>query len=197
MPVAPERTPLADKPASGGAALLVVDMFSNWDFPDADALASAAVKVAPRIASLKRRCDRAGVPTVFVNDNQGRWRSDSAEIVRRSAAASVTGAAIAARIAPGDADYFVLKPKHSAFFATPLDLLLRHLRVHRVLVTGVAGDQCVLLTAIEARMQDYDVAVPADCVGSQTARRNAAALRYLKTAHRVSTGPSPGLRLKA
>ena len=98
-------------------------------------------------------------------------------------------------LAPGDKDYFVLKPKHSAFFATPLDLLLRHLRVRRLLVSGVAGDQCVLLTAIEARMQDYDVVVPADCVGSQNARRNAAALRYLKTAHKVSTPQSRSLRI--
>ena len=195
MPVAPQRTPLAERPAAGGTALLVVDMFSCWDFPDADALAVAAMRVAGCIGRLKRRCDRAGVPTVFVNDNQGRWRSDSAAIVARSATATDTGAAIAASLAPGDKDYFVLKPKHSAFFATPLDLLLRHLRVRRLLVSGVAGDQCVLLTAIEARMQDYDVIVPADCVGSQNARRNAAALRYLKTAHKVSTPQSRSLRI--
>ena len=108
------------------------------------------------------------MPTVFVNDNQGRWRSDCADDRRPQRDRHDSGAAIAASLAPGDTDYFVLKPKHSAFFATPLDLLLRHLRVRRLLVCGVAGDQCVLLTAIEARMQDYDVTVPADCVGSQT-----------------------------
>jgi nicotinamidase-related amidase len=99
--------------------------------------------------------------------------------------------------APGDADYFVLKPKHSAFFATPLDLLLPHLRVHRLVVSGVAGDQCVLLTAIEARIRDYDVIVPPDCVGSQTVRRNTAALRCLKQAHKVATPQSRGLRIVA
>jgi nicotinamidase-related amidase len=197
MPVAPERTPLAGRPAAAATALLVVDMFSGWDFPDAEKLAPAALRIAPRIAALKRRCDRARVPTVFINDNDGRWRSDAPKVVERSAAATPHGAAIAARLAPGENDYFVLKPKHSAFFATPLDLLLRHLRVRRLLVTGVAGDQCVLLTAIEARMQDYAVVVPADCVGSQTSRRNDAALRYLKTAHKVATPPSRGVRLVA
>ena len=195
MPVAPERTPLAEQPAAGGTALLVVDMFSTWDFDDAGKLVRAALAIAPRIAGLRRRCDGARVPTVFINDNQGRWRSDAAAIVSRSADATPEGAAIAAQIAPGEHDYFVLKPKHSAFFATPLDLLLRHLRVRRVLVTGVAGDQCVLLTAIEARMQDYDVVVPADCVGSQTARRNAAALAYMRTAHKVATPQSRGVRV--
>ena len=147
MPVEPQRSPLAEKPAAGRTALLVVDMFSCRDFPDTEALAPAAI--ASHIRKLKRRCDKAGVPTVFVNDNRGRWRSDSVALVARCAAATASGAAIASSLVPGDADYVVLKPKHSEFFATPLDLLLRHLRVERPL--------------------------PADCVASQTARRNAAA----------------------
>jgi nicotinamidase-related amidase len=195
MPVAPQRTPLAERPARGHTALVVIDMFSAWDFEGADRLGRAAVRIASCIGRLKQRCDRAGVPTVFVNDNQGRWRSDAPGLVARSATGTATGAAIAALLAPGELDYFVLKPKHSAFFATPLDLLLRHLRVRRVVVTGVAGDQCVLLTASEARMQDYDVVVPADCVGSQTAERNAAALRHLAKGHKVRVVSARGLRL--
>jgi len=196
MPVAPERTPLAGRRAARATALVVIDMFSAWDFPDADALGRAAIRAAGCIAALKRRCDGAGVPTVFVNDNRGRWRSDAPGIVAESAVASRTGAAIAERLRPGEQDYFVLKPKHSAFFATPLDLLLRHLRVRRLFISGVAGDQCVLLTAIEARIQDYDVIVPADCVGSQTVGRNATALRHLMRAHKVATPQSRGLRLR-
>ena len=195
MPVAPQRTPLAERPAAGATALVVIDMFSAWDFEDADALGRAAVRVARCIGALKQRCDKAGVPTVFVNDNRGRWRSDAPAIVAESAVASASGAKVAQSLVPGEQDYFVLKPKHSAFFATPLDLLLRHLRVRRLIVTGVAGDQCVLLTAIEARMQDYEVIVPADCVGSQTAARNASALRHLEAAHEVTIAASRSLRL--
>jgi len=197
MPVAPERTPLAEQPAARRTALVVIDMFSAWDFADAEALGRAAIRAAGSIAALKRRCDTAGVPTVFVNDNRGRWRSDAPGIVAESALASPIGAAIAERLLPGEQDYFVLKPKHSAFFATPLDLLLRHLRVRRLIVSGVAADQCVLLAAIEARMQDYDVVVPADCVGAQTAARHASALRHLESAHKVRVAASRGLRLVA
>ena len=75
MPVKPDRAPLAERAAAGGLALLVVDMVSNWDFPDAEAIARAARAIAPRIGALKARCTRAGVPVVFVNDNRGRWRS--------------------------------------------------------------------------------------------------------------------------
>jgi len=195
MPVKPDRAPLADRAAAGGLALLVVDMVSSWDFPDAGALAPAALAIAPRIGALKRRCLQAGVPVVFVNDNRGRWRSEFRELVRASIVESETGAAIAEQLQPGAGDYSVLKPKQSAFYATPLDLLLRHLRVERVFVTGVASDQCIVMSAAEAHMRDYEVVVPRDCVGAPSAARNAAALRQLAESHGIATPLSTRLRL--
>ncbi|HEX4233748.1 MAG TPA: isochorismatase family cysteine hydrolase [Caldimonas sp.] len=197
MPVKPERAPLAHDAANGGMALLIIDMISTWDFEDGDAIARAALAIAPKIGALKGRCARTGVPVVFVNDNRGRWRSEFRELVRVSKDESETGAAIAGHLLPGDDDYSVLKPKHSAFYATPLDLLLRHLLVQRLLVTGVTSDQCIVLTAAEARMRDYDVVVPGDCVGAQTPTRNAAALRQLREAHEIETLASTSLRLPA
>lgn len=194
MPVKPERAPLAEDEARGGMALVVVDMVSTWEFVDGDKLARAAKAIAPRIGALKARCVAAGVPVVFVNDNRGRWRSEFRELVGVSRG-NPTGAAIAAQLEPGEQDYSVLKPKHSAFYATPLDLLLRHLRVQRLIVTGVASDQCIVMSAAEARMRDYEVLVPGDCVGAQTAARNARALRHLEEAHGIETGPSTALRL--
>jgi nicotinamidase-related amidase len=197
MPVKPERAPLATDTARGGVALLVVDMISMWDFPAGAELGRAAAAIAPRIGALKERCDRAGVPTIFVNDNRGRWRSEFRELVRAAAGASGIGAAIAASLAPGAADYSVLKPKHSAFYATPLDLLLRHLRATTLLVTGVASDQCIVMTAAEARMRDYDVIVPGDCVGAESAVRNSRALAHLREVHGIATAPSARVRLPA
>src|SRR5205085_4687055 len=137
----------------------------------------------------------AGVPVVFVNDNRGRWRSEFHELVRVSVLESQVGAAIAESLQPDEDDYSVLKPKHSAFYATPLDLLLRHLGVRRLIVTGVASDQCIVMSAAEARMRDYDVVVPADCVGAQTPARNASALRHLREAHKIDTVPSGRVEL--
>ena len=195
MPVDPERTPLADAPAGHGTALLIVDMISTWDFPDADKLAPRAAAIAPRVGALKLRCARAGMPAIYVNDNRERWRSEFREIARLAAEASATGAAVARSLAPRDDDYAVLKPKHSVFFATPLDLLLRHLRVTRLIVTGVASDLCVVMSAAEARMRDYEVMVPSDCVAALTAARNARALRHLQEVHGIRTTASPRLRL--
>jgi len=197
MPVKPQRAPLADRAATSGLALLVVDMVSSWDFEDADSLAPRALAIAPRIGSLKRRCLQAHVPVVFVNDNRGRWRSEFRELVRASIDESETGAAIAEHLRPADGDYSVLKPKQSAFYATPLDLLLRHLRVRRVIVTGVTSDQCIVMTAAEAHMRDYDVVVPRDCLGAPSAARTAATLRQLGDAHGIATPPSTRLRLPA
>jgi nicotinamidase-related amidase len=196
MPVKPDRAPLADRPAHDGTALLVIDMISTWDFAGAEKIVRGAVAIAPRIAALKQRCVRAGVPVVYVNDNRGRWRSEFRELVRQSRD-NETGAAIAQHLQPVEADYSVLKPKQSVFYATPLDLLLRHLRVRRLIVTGVASDQCIAMSAAEARMRDYDVVVPRDAVAAQTAGRNDAALRQLEEAHGIATTPSAQVELPA
>jgi nicotinamidase-related amidase len=194
MPVAPERAPLAAEQARGGTALLIIDMISAWDFADAEKLAAGALAIAPRIAALKRRCEAAGVPPIYVNDNHGHWRSDFRQIVLLSMQGGA-GRTIAETLRPGPDDYSVLKPKHSAFFATPLDLLLRHLRVKSVIVTGVATDQCIVMSAADARMRDYDVVVPEDCVAAQTARRNSRALDYLREAQKMKTTASARIRL--
>ena len=73
-------------------------------------------------------------------------------------------------LVPGKEDYFVLKPKHSAFYATPLELLLTYLKVSTLILTGIAGDVCVLFTAGDAFLRDYHLFVPSDCIASQSPR---------------------------
>jgi nicotinamidase-related amidase len=186
---------LATEHAAHGAALVILDMISRWDFEDADKLLPQTAPVAGRIAALKRRCRLEGIPAIYANDNHGRWRSDFRRLFDDVLAQGGTPAQIASSLAPGDDDYFVLKPKHSAFFATPLHLLLQHLKVRRLMVCGVAGDQCVMVTAADARMRDYDVVVPRDCIASQTAARNNGAVRYFDAVLAVPTTASPRLRL--
>jgi nicotinamidase-related amidase len=190
-----DATPLAEHRAVGATALLIVDMISCWDFPDARTLLPQALRIAPRIAALKARCHRAGVPVVYANDNRGQWRSDFRHLVDAALHAPGLGQEIARALAPDDDDYFVLKPKHSAFFATPLHLLLQHLEVRRLLIAGVASDQCVTHSAVDARMRDFDVIVPGDCVASHTAARNRRALQHFDEALNVPTTPSTKLRL--
>jgi nicotinamidase-related amidase len=188
---------LANQAAAGATALLIVDMISHWRFPDAQRLLPQAARIAPRIAALKARCRRAGVPAIYANDNHGMWRSDFRHVVEDSLARGGAGARITEQLAPDDDDYFVLKPKHSGFFATPLDLLLQHLQARRLIITGVASDQCVATTAVDARMRDYEPLAPADCIATQGAARNRRAIRHLEEALAVPTTPSGRLRLPA
>jgi nicotinamidase-related amidase len=193
----PSKPPgiLAPERAAGHTALLVIDMISCWDFPDAEKLLPRAAAIAPRIAALKARCRKAGVPVIYANDNRGRWRSDFPALVEESLAQDSAGAGVTRALQPEPDDYFVLKPKQSAFFGTPLELLLRHLDAQRLILTGVASDQCVLVTATEAGMRDLAVVVPRDCVASQSARRNEIVLRQLEEVQNLPTTPSARIRL--
>ena len=168
-------------------ALLIVDMVSCWDFVDAQALRPFASDIAPRIAALKRRCASAGVPTAYCNDNRGRWRSDRRSLVDSAMEAGGAGAEITRLLLPNDDDYFVLKPMQSAFYATPLELLLKHLGARRIILTGVSSDQCIMATATEAKMREIEVLVPADAVATQSAARNKAALLQFRQTHGIAT----------
>ncbi len=181
----------------GGPALVITDMISLWDFPDADKLLPAAVAIAPRVARLRQRCREAGVPVIYANDNRGRWRSDFRQLVDAALQAEGPGARIVEQLAPDTDDYFLLKPKHSAFFATPLELLLNDLGVEQLIVTGVSSDQCVLATVADARMRNLGAAVPQDCVGTQSARRNQAVIQHFTDVVGISVTPSSRLRLPA
>jgi nicotinamidase-related amidase len=190
----PQRHGLIERGGRHASALLILDMVSCWDFPDAAPLLRNALGIAANIAALRRRCAAARVPVIYANDNSGQWRSDFKFVVRESLESPGPGAEITRRLQPGDDDYFVLKPKHSAFFATPLEILLDHLETRRLVVTGVAADQCVANTVADARMRDFDVVVPADCVATQTADRLRRALKHLEEALDVRTTPARHVR---
>lgn len=191
------RGALAVEAANGETALLIVDMISCWDFPDADKLLLAAVEVASPIAALKRRCKSRGVPVIYANDNRGRWRSDFSALVDLSRTGSGQGSAVTASLAPDHDDYFVLKPQQSAFVATPLEQLLDALQTRRLIVTGVASDQCVLSTATDARMRGFEVVLPKDCTATQTARRHAMLLEQCATVFGIATTSGSRIRLPA
>lgn len=153
-------------------ALLVIDMISDFDFPGGATLARRAQAAARAIAGLKRRLERHGVPTIYANDNYGHWRSDFREIVPRCGAADSLGAPVIDTLRPAPEDYFVLKPQHSAFYGSPLEMLLDSLDVRVLVLTGSAGDRCVLATAADAHMRGFRMLAPADCVVSESAARH-------------------------
>jgi len=152
--------------------------------------------MARRLAALKRRAGAAGVATIYINDNFGQWRSDFRETVVHCTSRSSPGRRVALRLRPTSRDYFVLKPKHSGFFDTTLDTLLETLRIRRVIMTGIAGNICVLFTANDAYMRDLKIFAPADCIVSNTAADNDHALRQIHTVLKGSVAESSRLTFR-
>jgi nicotinamidase-related amidase len=180
-----------------GTALLLIDVINDLAFDGSEALVAQAESMATPLARLKRRATAAGVPTIYINDNFGQWRSDFRRTVAHCTARSSPGHRVSTRLRPTARDYFVLKPKHSGFFDTTLDPLLEKLPIRRVILTGVAGNICVLFTANDAYMREYKIFAPADCIASNTAADNDHALRQLKTVLKGDVAVSTRLRFRA
>jgi nicotinamidase-related amidase len=174
-------------------ALLLVDVINDLDFPEADQLMRYAPAMARKLARLKHRAKRAGVPAIYVNDNFGRWRSDFRKTVEHCRKGK--GREIVDLLEPAETDYFVLKPKHSGFFSTTLETLLRYLGAKKLIITGIAGNYCVLFTANDAYMRDYELVVPSDCTASNTAAENREALNLMRKYLKANTRPSSKIRL--
>ena len=168
---------------------------NDLDFAHGKALLKQALPMATKIAALKRRAKRVGIPSIYVNDNFGRWQSDFQHVLRHCLDEDVCGKPLATLLQPDAEDYFVLKPKHSGFYSTTLELLLQALGVHTLMLTGLAGNICVLFTANDAYMRGYRLIIPADCVASQTVRENTSALRLMQTVLKADVRPSTALDL--
>jgi nicotinamidase-related amidase len=132
-----------------------------------------------------------------VNDNFGRWKSDFRRVVAHCLDDGVRGEEVARILKPDDDDYFVLKPKHSAFFATTLDTLLAYLGASTLILTGIAGNICILFSANDAYMRDFNVIVPADCVVSNTEEENRHALEQMRRVLKADVSESTELDLHA
>ena len=176
-----------------GTALLLIDVINDLAFDGSDALVQQAEPMASRLARLKRRASAAGVPAIYINDNFGRWRSDFRQTIAHCTKLSSPGRIVSRRLRPAARDYFVLKPKHSGFFDTTLDTLLNALHIRRVILTGIAGNICVLFTANDAYMRELKIYAPADCIVSNTPTDNEHALQQIETVLKGDVAPSPAL----
>ena len=178
--------PLAD------SAVLIIDVINDFTFPGSDQLLEQMPPVVKAIEALRRHADALQRPVIHVNDNFGRWRSSFDQVIEYCRRNGAPGASIAMALAPRHSDYFVLKPGQSGFFQTPLPALLDHLEIKNLVLAGVAGDQCVLTTVMDAHMRDFGLWVPADTTASITPQRNRRALDYISEVLGGSVAPVLG-----
>jgi len=178
--MARDSTLYGNVPDKSAVALLMIDVINDLDFAGSELLLPFALPMAQRLARLKRQARDRRCAVIYVNDNFGRWRSDFRSQVQHCLQDDVPGRQLVERLQPNDEDYFVLKPAHSGFYSTTLELLLRHLGARTLIITGVATNICVLFTANDAFLRGYGVCVPRDCVAANTAQLTDDALEQMR-----------------
>ncbi|AIC95475.1 isochorismatase family cysteine hydrolase [Shouchella lehensis] len=161
-------------------ALLIIDMINPLSFEHGEDIYPQTKEIADKIALLKDAMKARGCPILYVNDNYGKWQSDFNQLVYDIKTSNELGASIAARLEPTEEDYSIIKPKYSGFFNTPLHLLLEHLEVHTLVLTGIVGNMCVQFTANDAYTLEYTLVIPQDGIASFTQKDTHVALHHFE-----------------
>ncbi|KAJ3283335.1 hypothetical protein HK104_010437, partial [Borealophlyctis nickersoniae] len=195
----PQPNMVGEDAAKEGApppiALLVIDVLNDLDFPDNEYIVSQSKPMAERILAVSKQCRELGVPVIYCNDNFGKWKSNLPEIYDRVTQKNAPGTPVAKMLKPDKEDYFVVKPKHSAFYGTALEGLLVFLGVKTLIIVGMAGNVCILFTANDAFMRDFATFVPSDCIASTSPEEHSASLLLMSRVLRSNTDPSTKLDL--
>jgi nicotinamidase-related amidase len=134
--------------------LLLIDVINHFEYPDAQKVLIQALPIAPRIARLKARARAAGIPAIYVNDNFGQWRSDLAKLLAYCLRPHALGRQFVEQVRPDKDDYFVLKPRHSAFYQTPLEVLLEYLDASSLVLWVSLLTAGIVCTAHDAKMRN-------------------------------------------
>jgi len=172
--------------SSRRAAIVALDLISDFAFPDGARVRRALEARRDAIRRLLERGRAHNVPVIYVNDNLGPWRSDAASLLARCTEPRRRGASLVDALRPAASDAFVLKPRHSAFFGTPLAALLEDQRADLLVFTGVSTESCVWMSACDAHTRGFSLVIPANTVAGASAaatRRTLASLREVLGAH--------------
>lgn len=175
--------------STSDTALLFIDVINDLDFAGNDGLVRCIPELVANLNALRVAARALDMPIIYVNDNFKKWRSSFEQTLEYCSRDGAPGAELARSLAPHPSDYFVLKPMHSGFYCTPLELLLRRLKVVRLILSGVAGNICVLFTADDAYMRGFELYVPQDAVASNTREDNDFALSQMHRIHRADVRP--------
>jgi nicotinamidase-related amidase len=184
------------KKAPGATALLIVDMINDLQLEEGRRMAIETLPVSNIIAKLRTAATKSGVPVVYVNDNYGLWHRDQVGIVDYCMRPNSNGKDIVRKLRPRKRDYFVVKPHFSGFYATNLPVLLPRLGVSRLILTGIAADVCVLFTAADAHMRDYELWLPRDATAGTRPERKAWVIDMLENHMKAETAPASDMPLQ-
>jgi nicotinamidase-related amidase len=161
-------------------ALLALDLITDFEFPDGAAVRRALSRHAPAIRALLDSARAHRIPIVYTNDNLGPWRSDVMALIAHCTQPQRAGAALVKQLCPADSDEIILKPRHSAFYGTPLEALLDDRKIDTLLLVGMSAESCVWMTACDAHTRGFSLVIPADTMAGASTRALRATLTGLK-----------------
>jgi nicotinamidase-related amidase len=160
------------------SALLIIDMINDFNFEHGPILAEKARNIVPNILEWKEQFQKHKAPIIYINDHYNLWQANMDKII--ATCMNKQSREIIEHIRPREDDYFLIKPHYSAFYDTPLHTLLQSLHINHLIITGIAGNICVLFTANDAYMRKYDISVPSNCIASNSDEDNTYALRMME-----------------
>jgi nicotinamidase-related amidase len=169
-------------------ALLIIDMINDFNFAHGEILSQKTSTIMHSILDLKDYFYKNKWPIIYINDHYKLWKADLERLIQHCS--NERSKHIIDKIAPRNEDYFLIKPKHSAFYGTALETLLQELKVDALVLTGIAGNICVLFTANDAYMREYSLFVPQDCIASNNDQDNSYALTMMKEVLKANIEPS-------
>lgn len=180
----------AAKIARAKTALLFIDFINLFDFHHGAQLGARAVPAARKAARLKQKAASRGIPAIYVNDNFKDWSRSFDHLVDECMKRGGHAAQVADILRPEKDDISILKPRHSAFYGTPLDFLLQELGATHLILTGIAADNCVFATAQDAHVRQFTLWIPGDCVASETRRYETEVLEHMQRTLKAKISPS-------
>ncbi len=169
-------------------AVLFIDMINDFKFTHGHTLLAQTKKMLPNILKLKQYAKEHHFPIIYINDHYNLWQADLQRIYQKCR--NEENEELLEQIVPHETDYFLIKPKHSAFHQTALHALLSELGIKHLILSGIAGNICVLFTANDAYMREYTLSVPEDVIASNDEQDNAYALKMMKNVLKADITPS-------
>ena len=159
-------------------AVIVVDMVNDFV---TGVIAHPRIKhIVEPIRELCEKARKAGVPVFYANDSHTPEIDKEFKVWGPHAVEGTPGAEVIDELKPQKGDIIVPKKTYSAFFSTPLDLILRELGVDTVVITGWQADCCCRHTSADAFFRGFNIVVPKETTDTTTEEGYVGGLEYIK-----------------
>ena len=164
-------------------AVLVIDMLNDFCKPGGKMVLPGYERLVPPQSAVIEAARALDVPVFWViQSHDPRLRRDRELLKRGSHCLLGTwGVEIIDELKPRESDFRLYKHRYSAFFQTPLDLMLKDMTCDQLVGFGIVTNICVRSTVHDAFFNGYEVVVPEDCCAATGPREQESSLYDIAT----------------